>query len=47
MILESKIVKMLDLWHPRKLHASKICRYTVYGNDCVKVFTLLELFDVY
>ena len=30
-ILENKIAKMLNLWHPRNLHASKICMY-VYSK---------------
>ena len=29
LILKNKIVKMLDLWLPRNLHALKICTYTV------------------
>ena len=28
-ILENKIVKMLDLWHCRNLYASKLCMYMV------------------
>jgi len=28
-ILENKIAKILNLWHPRNLRASKICTYTV------------------
>ena len=32
-ILKNKIAKMLDLWHPENLHASKICTYTVYVNQ--------------
>ena len=29
MILENVIAKMLNLWHPQNLHASKICTYMV------------------
>ena len=36
-ILENKIAKMLDLWHPRNLHASKICTYTV--NPFITVYS--------
>ena len=30
-ILKNIIAKMLNLWHPRNLHTSKLCTYTVFS----------------
>ena len=39
--LENNIAKMLDLWHPRNLHASTICTHTVHVCAYVHVYVCL------